>query len=84
MRCPSGHLFTSANTTWYSHPNGRKYKRCRACHKIRSRLRYRNDDAHREARRQQARDYYWSRRGLSACEKIPAQPQHDRDATLQS
>lgn len=47
--CSRNHPYTEANTRWYAHSvTGKTYRTCRACHALRSRLRYRNDAAHRE------------------------------------
>lgn len=33
--CPQGHLYTAANTRWVKGPAGYRYRRCRACWRIR-------------------------------------------------
>jgi len=67
--CPHGHLWTEENTKYAKRPDGHTFKRCRACHAGRMRLRYRNDDAFRE--REKARNlarYYANKDAhLSRC-----------------
>lgn len=40
--CARGHTYDEANTTWIALPNGRSYRRCRACQRVQS-------DAHKVA-----------------------------------
>lgn len=50
MKAPRSHVhqMTEENTIWVIGPKGKRYARCRICLNNSNKLRYRNNEAHRE------------------------------------
>ena len=82
-RCPHGHLFTPSNTRWYMN-DGKPYRQCRACASSRMRLKYRDDEAYREKKKNSGLARYYARRdGPKAVrEEVQAKPQHVGHTTV--
>ena len=62
--CKHGHEFTEKNTRLYKprrHPD-RIFRQCKACHSMRERGYYRNDEAHRLRQCQRARANYYRKK----------------------
>lgn len=60
--CRRGHAQTEANRQPYCQSsNGHQYYRCRACHSLRLKLKYRNDAEHREKEKRRNLDRYYVR-----------------------
>lgn len=63
--CKKGHKFTPKNEIWFVDINGKDQRKCRKCANAirnkRCKLRYRNDEAYRERKRNYARKRYQCR-----------------------
>jgi len=63
--CKRGHSFDEVNTRWYT-CKGHRYRHCRKCQAIASRLRYRNNDGFRESKKQKELARYYAGRQAAA------------------
>jgi len=86
-RCRHGHLYTEANTRWYTNA-GKPYRQCRTCASNRMRLKYRNDEAYREKQKHRCLARYYARHGDTRNaagrhpEKVHAEPADVGHATV--
>jgi hypothetical protein len=68
-RCIHGHLYTEKNTRWISQTrHGITYhaRQCKTCHRLRTNLKYRNDEEFRTTEKARGRAMYEKRRDATA------------------